>query len=152
MRVVRLGRAFGVIDARTGFGTLRGALDGRVLEQWRGDGPGWVLVRVESDTSYARALAGMVHELERRLEPWRARDSLDRAVQTSDRAAALTPATAFVVMESASRWETLARADAKARGAHEHLEMAVTPEAGTVFLLGGGLVALACVRRRAPRD
>ena len=57
--------------------------------------------------------------------------------------------TAFVVMESQAQWESVARASAKASGAHESLAMGAAPEPGVVFLLGTGLLTLAVRRRRS---
>jgi hypothetical protein len=152
VRLARRGGAYAVLAEPGGFGFLRGEPAQGSLEVWDARGKSWRTIPgvqpVAEDMPYGAAMSALRFDLDRRLEPWRSRDSLDRAVARSQEAGTLTPSSAYVVMESHAQWELVKRAEAKARGAHESLQMAATPEPGTVMLLGAGAVWLACLRRR----
>lgn len=152
VRLARRGGAFAVLAEPGGFGFLRGEPAAGAIEVWDGREKAWRVIGevppLPAEGRYSAAMGALRFDLDRRLEPWRARDSLDRAVARSQETGTLTPSSAYVVMESHAQWELLKRADSKTRGAHESLQMAATPEPGTVMLVGAAAVWLACLRRR----
>jgi len=155
IRLARAGSRFALLSGPAGFGVFgRGPETvAESIEVWDAQRSRWVpiapIAPLDPGSFYARALEAQQFERERRMEPWRARGSLGDAVGRSAESGALTASTAFVVMESQSQWESVARASAKASGAHESLAMGAAPEPGVVFLLGTGLLTLAVRRRRS---